>query len=193
MTESSAWGPGYSQAELDAAQERFALRFPPDLVELLREKRLLRGYDWIDDDDKIRAALAWPLQGFLFDIEHSLLWWPEWGERPDSLSERAAIIRRVVSEAPKLIPIFGHRYIPEEPHERGNPVFSVYQADIIHYGSDLASYFSNELSGQYELADNIKRIRFWSDAVDRNGDPAYGWSDAPGVGHPFATGGPRSD
>jgi hypothetical protein len=174
------WGPGYSRSELEAAQDRFDLRFPPDLFALLLERRPPGGrHDWTGDEEPIRSMLALPLDGLLFDVEHGL-WWPEWGERPHSEPERAAIVTSVVSAAPKLIPIYSHRYIPEEPHERGNPVFSVSQSDIIFYGSDLHNYFDNEFSRphRYEIVGEPKRIRFWSDAVERAWDAAY-WLPSP--------------
>jgi hypothetical protein len=43
------------------------------------------------------------------------------------LLEAVAIAKQKIGEAPKLIPICGHRYIYAVPHERNNPVFSVYQ------------------------------------------------------------------
>src|SRR5262249_17955195 len=80
----------------------------------------------------------------------------------------------------KLIPLISHRYLPEEPHEAGNPVFSVYQSDVIYYGTDLIDYFEREFTGrdyrprldQLRL-NQMKHIRFWSDLVERSGgDPA---------------------
>lgn len=176
MKRSATWGPPYSRAELEEAQERFGLRFPPDLLELLQQGRLPGGWDWTGEEQPIRAIIAWPRDGLLFDVENNGLWWPEWGLRPPTAGERAAIVSAIVAAAPKLIPLFGHRYIPEEPHERGNPVFSVYQSDIIYYGSDLANYIANEFSipPHRVLGDNIRPIRFWSEAVERSGDPAGG-------------------
>jgi len=55
-----------------------------------------------------------------------------------------AVVRRRVSGSPPLVPIYGNRYISNEPLLAGNPVLSVWQTDIIYYGYDLASYF-NEL------------------------------------------------
>ena len=162
------WGPGYSQAELDDAQGIFNLRFPPDLIELLKRGRLPRGHDWTSEREQIRRVLAWPLDGLLFDVEHNALWLPQWGERPAASGDRAEVVGRAVAEAPKLIPLCGHRYIPEEPHERGNPIFSVYQSDIIYYGSNLANYIANEFSipHQYAIVGTPKRIRFWSDFAE---------------------------
>lgn len=172
---SEQWLKGYSQAELDNAQRRFGLEFPPDLIALLREKRPANGHDWTNDAD-IRRALAWPFEGLLFDVEQNHLWWPEWGPRPTSAETRKEILRSIVSRAPKLIPLIGHRYLPEEPREQGNPVFSVYQADVICYGANLTDYFEREFFGFSHRPGSqpTKHIPFWSDLVERNGDPNSG-------------------
>jgi hypothetical protein len=64
------------------------------------------------------------------------------------------------------IPVYGHRYLPEKPHEMGNPVFSVVGYDIVGYGSNLANYFDNEFdrSPKTELRlGRTKHIQLWSD------------------------------
>jgi hypothetical protein len=168
------WAPGYTQAELDAAQARYGLVFPPDLVALLRHRRPAQGYDWRNDDRAIREILGWPLEGLAFDVEEAGLWWPEWGERPSTPPARREVVASVLNHAPKLIPIFSHRFIPEQPHEAGNPVFSVYQSDVVYYGSDLADYFRREFGDPGQpLAHQPRRIRFWSDLVERSGRPEY--------------------
>ena len=167
--ERERWAQGYTDAELDDAQAKYDLRFPPDLLALFRERRPREGYDWRTDDQQIRDMLAWPLEGLLFDVENNALWWPEWGGRPDKPEERAEVLAGVVNKAPKLIPLISHRYLPSEPHEAGNPVFSVYQSDVIYYGADLADYFEREFGDPGRpLASPIKPIRFWSELVERN-------------------------
>ena len=161
------WTHGYTRSELEAAQARYDLHFPPDLVALLLERRPVDGWDWRADDEGIRRALEHPLDGLLFDVEHEVLWWPEWGERPPTAEDRAAIVTEIVGAAPRLIPLIGHRYIPEDPHEAGNPVFSVMQADVIYYGANLDEYFANEFQGTWQLGP-VRRIPFWSDLVERN-------------------------
>lgn len=169
QAEGRIWAEGYSQPELDAAQEKYGLVFPPDLVALLRDRRPVLGYDWRTDDKEIRDMLKWPLEGLLFDVENNNLWWAEWGERPGTAGARAEVVARVVGAAPKLIPLVSHRYLPAEPHEAGNPVFSVYQSDVIYYGADLADYFEREfVNSRLPLPQHIKRVRFWSDLVERN-------------------------
>ena len=82
-----------------------------------------------------------------------------------------------VAKAPRLIPILSHRYMPDDPPLAGNPVFSVYQTDIIYYGYDLASYFESEFPGGQEgrpgggiyqpdvFRKQPRPIRFWDEIV----------------------------
>jgi len=158
------WAKGYTQTELDTAQQKFDLVFPPDLVALLLDRRPLRGHDWTDEV-AIRRALEWPLKGLLSAVERNRLWWPERDEKPADTDARNEVLRSAISNAPKLIPLIGHRYLPEEPHEEGNPVFSVFGSDVIYYGTDLLDYFEREFVGWRcrPWPDNIKYIPFWSD------------------------------
>jgi hypothetical protein len=162
------WTKGYTQSELDRAQHRFGLIFPPDLIALLRRKRPVDGHDWTDDR-AIRRALDWPFEGLRESVRDGKLWWPEWGKLPSSAHVREQVLREVVSRAPKLIPLIAHRYLPEQPHEAGNPVFSIYGIDAIYYGANLKDYFEREFTGWSSKSwpANIKRIPFWSDLVER--------------------------
>ena len=106
-----------------------------------------------------------------FDIEHGSFWLAEWGKQPSSLEEAFAIAKQASQDAPTLIPINGHRYIPHRPNEAGNPVFSVYQTDIIYYGANLSDYLEHEFSyyfggGEHRLISEVKRIEFWSRFVE---------------------------
>lgn len=57
-----------------------------------------------------------------------------------------ARIHELVAAAPRLLPIYSHRYLLAEPCRAGNPVFSVYQSDIIVYGTDLRTYLLHEFA-----------------------------------------------
>jgi len=156
------WTKGYSHADLNRAQDKYGLDFPPDLTALWLEKRLADGHD-LNDEATIRRMLAWPYEGLLFDVENNALWSPEWGERPISESTRADVLRAVVAKAPKLIPLYSHRYLPASPNKAGNPVFSIVQSDIIYYGSDLANYFEREFGDRLTpLGPIAGQIPFWS-------------------------------
>lgn len=163
------WTRGYSPSQLDAAQKRFGLIFPPDLIDLFRERRPVDGHDWTDHD-AIRRALARPLRGLLFDVENNALWWPEWGERPPTPGAREEVVQAIVARAPKLIPLISHRYIPASPNKAGNPIFSICQSDVIYYGANLADYFEREFDSHTTVPwpSDIREIPFWSEMVRRN-------------------------
>jgi hypothetical protein len=115
--------------------------------------------------------LEWPLDGLIFDVENNDLWWPSWGRRPVTVERRADVVRDVVNQAPRLVPLVSHRYLPCEPNESGNPVFSIYQSDAIYYGADLVDYFEREFGGKpMPVVGPCKPIRFWSELADRNND-----------------------
>lgn len=82
---------GYTQAELEDVQDRWKLRFPPDLLELMRKRRPLmpRGFDWLKTPSaEIQRILEWPFEGLWFDVQENELWWPEWGEKPKALFDQ---------------------------------------------------------------------------------------------------------
>jgi hypothetical protein len=169
------WTRGFSRAALERAQELFGLTFPLDLFERLLDRRPVDGPDWTNEAE-IRERLAWPDDGQLFDVEHNGLWWPEWGARPGTAEARAEGLRQVVAAAPRLIPVFGHRYLPETPAAAGNPVFSVWQSDVILYGADLEDWAAREDDGwDHRPWPPVREIPFWSELVRRNGQPPEGW------------------
>jgi hypothetical protein len=139
--------PGLREDELNRIEASLSFRFPPDLRSLLREGLPVaeRFPDWRDGSlEELRWLLAGPVDGIVFDVEKNGYWRSQWGHRPSKLEEAIAVARRQVSKAPVLVPIFGHRYIPTEPSEEGNPVFSVSQTDVVVYGNDLADFFATE-------------------------------------------------
>jgi hypothetical protein len=169
-----AIAPGLAPAEADRAEAAIGVRFPPDLRAFLSEGMPLgKGFpNWREpDSEAIRDQLGWPFEGIAFDITNNVFWLDAWGARPPELNEALSVARAKVAEAPRLIPVAGHRYIPAEPEVPGNPVLSVYQTDIIYYGDDLATYLRcefNRLPYTDAVHEGLRRIRFWSDLVDAN-------------------------
>ena len=166
--------PGLTDAEFARAEAVVEARFPHDLRSLLSEFLPLgkRFPNWREPNTTaIRDQLDWPFEGVAFDIQHNAFWLDAWGERPLILTEAFEIARARIAEAPRLIPLAGHRYLPAEPETDGNPVFSVYQTDIILYGDDLRAYLRcefNQLAYVDAVTASSRRIRFWSDLVDAN-------------------------
>jgi hypothetical protein len=180
---------GYSQIELDDVQAKWNFRFPPDLIELLRERRPLvndpQCFDWIAAEPKlIKYWFDWPFEGYWKTVQRRGIWWPEWGERPRRFGEQREKLRAIFADAPTLVPLVAHRFIPDEPSEPGNPVFSVFHSDIVHYGANLRDWLTREfrtLGGGLPPWPPIKEIRFWGDAVRHFADQSRmlpGWPSA---------------
>lgn len=160
---------GLSDAELADLEATFAFRIPPDLRFLL-QCALPAGDlfpDWRGSKEQLQKVLSWPSVGILFDVEHDGFWAPSWGARPTNLDSALAKAREILTEAPALIPICSHRYIPTEPEASGNPILSVYQTDIILYGNDLPSYFHKEFRVPLPgwAASSPCPIPFWDELV----------------------------
>ena len=148
------FAPGLTDDEVSATEARFALRFPPDLRAFL-QTALPRGgrfTDWRSGDEgKLRETLDEPLVGLLYSIDHGY-WVRGWGPRPPTTEEARRLATRLVGAGPRLIPVYGHRMMPAEPHLPGNPVFSVHGADIIRYGAELRDYLIHEFMAREDIA-----------------------------------------
>ena len=156
---------GLTDLEVEQVERTFSFRFPPDLCAFIKTAvPFWNSPRWrTGSESEIREWFDEPIRGILFDVEHSEFWLPEWGERPVMLSMALEIATSHIREAPKLIPILAGRYLPELPHEAGNPVFSVHQADIIYYGFDLDDYFRHEFSlPRREWPMQIREVEFWN-------------------------------
>jgi hypothetical protein len=166
------WLGGLSDQQIARIEWQWKVRFPPDYRLFLRvlhsvdrprlcarwtpyvkrQESRLESYDgpsffnWLSDSEALRGRFAWLHEGLEFDIEHGVEWRPSWGPKPTTLDEQKVRVRELVAEAPRLIPVFGHRYLLADPCEAGNPVFSIYQSDIIVYGPDLRTYLLSEFA-----------------------------------------------
>jgi hypothetical protein len=163
-------GDGLTKSELVDVQGRFGIEFSPDHAEFLLRAtpRGERWLDWLNDDEEaIRARLDWPIDSAVFDVEHAAFWHPSWGERPPTREAAVQAARGHMTKVPRLIPLYSHRYMPAAPAPAGSPLFSVYQTDVIYYGSDLADYFTNEFGAkQLPVTSQPARIDFWSELAE---------------------------
>jgi hypothetical protein len=192
------WLGGLSEQEIVTIEQHYQVRFPPDYrlflqvlhsvdrplvgARYLDDKTMIPTtapsfYNWQTDTEAIQATYEWLVEGLVFDVQWGNLWLQSWGAKPTTLEAQNALVRDLVNAAPKLIPVFGHRYLLAEPCEVGNPVFSIYQSDIIIYGEDLHSYFLHEfgdLAGEGKLVHDRRRqvrlepyqtIPFWGELL----------------------------
>ena len=169
---------GLTAVELEQIQKRYSLSFPSDLIEFLSiglpiSKNFPNWRTGVSETSagpkSIEQILQWPTDGILFDVRHDEFWLPTWGDRPESIDDALIEASRQIALAPRLIPVWGHRYLPSEPLTDGNPVLSVMQTDIIYYGVDLSAYFLREFGIETQTKSNgqlaPRRIRFWSEIV----------------------------
>ncbi|GAA4302171.1 hypothetical protein ACFQY7_11235 [Actinomadura luteofluorescens] len=96
---------------------------------------------------ELRKHLEWPVEGALFDVERNGLWCSAWGLRPPDPAAAIDLARSHLEQAPKLVPVRGHRYLPAGRGAFGHPVLSIVQTDIVFYGTDIADYITNEFDG----------------------------------------------
>jgi hypothetical protein len=162
-------GAGLSAEEVAAVEARFGFRFLPEHRDFLR-RYLPAGPGWPDwragDATRLEGVLGWPVEGALFDVEHEQFWPRSWGPRPAASDDALRIARRHLDAVPKLVPVYGHRYLPASPAPSPSPVFSVHQTDVIYYGADLADYLAHEFGEPAAGRHPTVRIPFWSDLAE---------------------------
>ena len=161
----TCWLNGLNEQEITAIEQRYHLRFPPDYrlflktlhsVDRLQVGAKYKGghemfpitkpsfYNWQTDTEAIQDAYEWLVSGLFFDVQHNDLWPQSWGTKPATAEAQETRVRELVDAAPKLVPVFAHRYLLAEPCEAGNPILSIWQSDIIIYDTNLYDYFLDE-------------------------------------------------
>ena len=166
---------GLSDEEVQQIENKFNLKFPPDLRDFLQTELPISN-DFVNwrlglksegEAINISKKIAWPFDGMAFDIEHNAFWLEEWGAKSDDTDKNISSARNYYKTYPKMIPIRSHRYIANKPFKAGNPVFSIYQTDIIYYGYALSNYLAHEfhfeLSNDFTKLDKPRHIKFWGD------------------------------
>ena len=139
--------PGLTPRELAAVERRFGIALADDHAAFLAAALPLGAHwpDWRSGDPAdLVERLAAPVGGVLFDVEHNDWWYPHWPPRPDGAGAALALAARLLATVPRLVPVYGHRYLPAGRGPGGHAVLSVHQTDLIVYGDDLADYVHRE-------------------------------------------------
>jgi hypothetical protein len=184
-------GPGLTDAEFARIERDYEFEFADDHRAFLAAGLPLKTPapyerrnpwpDWRDGDPgDLRKILERPVEGALFDVQYNALWHPSWGQRPAKMSTALSTARRYLARAPKMIPVWGHRYLPAGRSTYRHPVLSIWQTDIIMLGTDLAEYITIEPFGRAVIPlltpppgwTPPPMVPFWSDFLDGE----LGWS-----------------
>jgi hypothetical protein len=186
-TKGVGFAEGLSEKELQHIETINNFRFPPDLRTFLNYALPVsdsgggrQGFpNWRENPQAVfEERQKFLLSSIQFDVEFNNVWLSNWGEKPDALSDALAFVEEKFKAAPTLIPVFAHRFIPSEPSLPGNPVFSIWQTDIICYGVDLEKYLFHEFIPQ-EVDPSVMNytpnpstpIPFWDDLYWFNNSP----------------------
>jgi len=162
---------GVSSSEMASISDQLEITLPSDFKFL---------FENVSDPDEVlfpwskfriedyRKIIERVWSGIAFDIEHNTVWLKRWGDKPDTLAEAREIARRDFQNWPKLLPIYGSRFLPAEPSLADNPVFSIVQTDIIYYGMNLGDYLVREFCPPRPPSDWVfeRRIPIWSDFAE---------------------------
>lgn len=168
---------GMSQEDIYKIQEIYGIILPKSLIDFYSQ-----GIPFSDDEHnsfpnwtdfsqgnilKIKERIEAPINWLSLDVQNGF-WLPRW-RSPDNKSEH---FRKIAANAPKLIPIYSHRYIPMIADSDDPPVISAVGSDIIYYGTDLHEYLNNEFlnDGSLTLSGKKTYIPFWSEIIDKNSE-----------------------
>ncbi|MFF4707359.1 hypothetical protein ACWC4D_14180 [Streptomyces sp. NPDC001288] len=177
-----AFEPGLTDAEFRRIEREFGFEFADDHRSFLAAGLPVNippedGQTWSrpwpewrsGDSDSLREQLAWPVEGVLLDVEHHTFWHEAWGERPADGTAALETARHHLAEAPALVPVYAHRYLPAGRGSFGHPVLSMWQTDIIYHGLDLADYMHREFDGARGEVDESwnpqATVPFWRDLL----------------------------
>jgi hypothetical protein len=160
--------PGLSEGELDAVEDEFGFHFADDHRAFLGAGLPVgRGWpDWRDGDRaQLWERLALPVEGVLFDVAQSDFWYDGWGTRPPSPEAALDAAKAGLLTAPRMIPVYSHRYLPAGRGASGHPVLSLYRTDATVHGADLDDYLFQEFGIGTPGEPRRPTVTFWSSLV----------------------------
>ncbi|WVZ12380.1 hypothetical protein V8G54_016910 [Vigna mungo] len=166
---------GLSDPELRNLESRLKFSFPPDLRAILQQGLpISQGFpNWRSSStQQLQILLNLPSSLILRRVSNTRFWHPSWGPKPPDPTQ---VLRRLLNDAPRLVPIYRHCYIPSTPEAAGNPVFYVDDSgDVCLLSFDLSGFFRELLAQETDepvwAATAARRVRFWSElAEDRCG------------------------
>ena len=165
--------PGLSAEEFKKIESVYGISFPEKWKELLMMVLpISKGfYNWRDFSTEnisyIKSILNQPFEG-IAGYANEVEWCEQWGDSPGDSEKIAIEVKWRLRDAPKLIPVYSHRFVPMID-SNDPPVLSVHGTDVIRYGNDLEDYFRREFlkakKNNTQLAEEIEFIPFWSEIM----------------------------
>lgn len=163
---------GLTLDELKQIEKIYQIKFPSSLRDfLMMALPISKGfYNWrnMQDDNIqfIKKVINKPVSD-IYNMAEEVYWCDDWGEEPKDEKIISEEVRERLKEAPKLLPIYAHRYMPMVL-DKNPPIISIHDIDIIYYGENLEDYFKIEFGMKAQdaiVVQNITPISFWSDIM----------------------------
>lgn len=163
---------GLTMDEIILIEKQYNISIPGSLKNFYMEALpISKGfYNWrsknIRDVEMIKTAINRPFLA-IYTMAEDVYWCESWGEEPYEKKELCQEVRKRLENAPKLIPIYSHRYMPILLDDNP-PILSIHDLDIVYYGEDLEDYLNIEFGGKKQNDihfGNIARVPFWSDIM----------------------------
>lgn len=180
---------GLTDSEFSYIESTFRFAFPPDLRSILREGLPVDpGFpNWRSSStQQLRILIDLPFLNLCRQVSRRKFWVDSWGIRPRDDDEAVDLAKGLLRNAPVLVPIYRHFYIPASPFLAGNPVFYVNGDKIRVWSFDVSGFFQQvEFSGNGEFskrptsllnllnapawaATEAREIPFWTELSERN-------------------------
>ncbi|KAL8125062.1 uncharacterized protein LOC141718974 [Apium graveolens] len=182
---------GLTDAEFSSIESTFRFTFPPDLRSILREGLPVdSGFpNWRSSStQQLQILIDLPILYLCRQVSRRKFWVDSWGIRPFDDDEAVDLAKGLLRNAPVLVPIYRHFYIPASPFLAGNPVFYVNGDEIRVWSFDVSGFFQQvEFSGNGEFskrptslsnlfnapawaATEAREIPFWTELGERKGE-----------------------
>ena len=170
---------GMTEEERGKVEEIYGFKFPQALADFYScgvpcLSSAISFPLWKDlNENNVRAIkkmIEDPINWLKEDVKDGF-WLESWGKRPENEEEALEVFSRVAAKAPKLIPIYSHRYVPVIEGVDDPPVISTVGMDTIIYGGNLSEYLQNEFFGGKLSTVSAVSIPFWSEIIEKAAKP----------------------
>jgi hypothetical protein len=175
-------GPGLTDMEFARIEDEYGIEFSDDHRAFLAEGLpylsepqrhdekagiyYLWEWPWPDwrngDPGRLREHVDGLMRYAIEDVERGRVWSVRWGQRPADPAEVRRIGREKLAEAPPMIPVYGHAYLPGGSGTFGFTVLSIFQTtDVCTCGRNLDDYIYQTFERQEP--DTLKEAPFWAE------------------------------
>ena len=165
---------GLNDREIDLIENLYAIRFPKALKDFLHQGTAISdndgGFpDWrnlsLDNVESIKKRINAPYNWLKRDVLKYGYWSKSWGKRPENPAAVQSKFMSISENAPLLIPIYSHRYMPVLDGVDDPPIISTVGRDTVYYGHNLEEYLEAEFLKKRVTTSNYTYIPFWSEII----------------------------